>query len=50
MHTESRGFSAAEVLLYLCASRCSLGRLSAALLGLTAVAALTAGIVALLAR
>ena len=50
MRTDAPGFSAAEALLYLCASRCTLGRLSTALVGLSLVAALALGIVLLLAR
>ena len=44
MSTESLGFSAAEALLYLCASRCSMSRLSRILVGLTALAAVALGV------
>lgn len=48
MHVDTPGFSPAEALIYLCASRCSLDRLSTTLLGITAVVGLVAGIVTLL--
>jgi len=38
------GFSRAEALLYLCASRCSLGRLSRVLLAVTALAGALGGL------
>jgi len=38
------GFSRAEALLYLCASRCSLGRLSRALVALTALVGMLGGV------
>ena len=43
MSTRSLGFSAAEALLYLCASRCGRDRLSKALIGLTLVAGIVVG-------
>ena len=49
MRTDSLGFSAAEALLYLCASRCSLDRLSKVLVGVTAVAGVVAGLIHFLA-
>ena len=39
MNTRALGYSAAEALRYLCATRSGLGRLSRTLLGVTAVAA-----------
>ena len=49
MRTDSLGFSAAEALLYLCASRCSLDRLSKVLVSVTAVAGVVVGLVHFLA-
>lgn len=49
MRTDSLGFSDAEALLYLCASRCSLDRLWKVLVGVTAVASAVVGVVQLLA-
>ena len=48
MSSESLGFSTSEALLYLCASRCSLGRLSKILVGATGGMAAIAGLVYLL--
>lgn len=44
MKSAAPGFSRAEALLYLCASRCSLSRLSRALVGLTAFAGMLGAI------
>lgn len=49
MKFESPGFSPADALLYLCASRCSLGRLSRTLVGVTAGTGLITAIVHVLA-
>ena len=49
MSPESLGFSAAEALLYLCAARCSLDRLSKVLVGMTALAGVVVGLARLLA-
>ena len=49
MSAESLGFSAAEALLYLCAARCSLDRLSKVLVGVTALAGVVVGLVGFLA-
>jgi hypothetical protein len=49
MSSESLGFSTAEALLYLCASRCGLDRLSKALVGVTLAAGTIVGLVRLLA-
>jgi hypothetical protein len=49
MRNDTPGFSTAEALLYLCASRWGLGWLSKALMGVTIVAALAAGVILLIA-
>ena len=50
MRDETVGFSTAEALLYLCASRWGLDRLSKVLLGVTAVAGAIVGVVKLVLR
>ena len=49
MSTDSLGFSAAEALRYLCASRCGRDWASKALVGLTLVAGVAVGLARLLA-
>jgi len=49
MQSETQGFSIAEALLYLCASRRGRDRLSKALVVLTALAVVVAGLAQLLA-
>lgn len=50
MSSELPGFSAADALLYLCASRGGLERLSRILIGTTLAAGLVSGLVMLLTR
>ena len=48
MRSESLGFSTAEALLYLCATRCGLGRLSRTLVGVTVAGGLIVALAHLL--
>jgi hypothetical protein len=49
MQSETQGFSVAEALLYLCATRCGRDRLSKVLVVVTLLAVVVAGLVQLLA-